>query len=186
MSRLRLVALSLSALMLFPVEARADIHEDCKRLALSTDHATAEPQIATCTKSIAAAQRANDRGLLSKAYIRRGLAYLDKRDLDLALSDFNAALKIAPRSLEALENRADVYREKKQFDLALRDYNEVLRLDDKQLSALLGRGRLYLLMSDKARARTDFEAVIARPSDGSALDEWAKREAQRRLDALGR
>jgi tetratricopeptide (TPR) repeat protein len=181
---LRLPALLLLAVAACASGARADVHAECERLAVSTDEKLADPQIATCTKAIVAAQGAGDARRLSVAYNRRGLGYLAKRDWDLALADFNAALKISPRYVGALDNRGDAHREKGQFDLALKDYTEALRIDGSYLSAYLNRGRLHQVMGDKARARADFKAVLARRSDGSSLHEWAQDRAREWLKEL--
>lgn len=185
MSSLQLTGLALVAVLLLPGGASAGPHEDCANLSLSMDHKTADPQIAACTKAIAAAQRANDRKRLTEAYNRRGLGYLDKKDLDLALADFSEAIKISPGYVRALDNRADVYREKKEFDLALKDYNEALRLDSSHISAYVNRGILHKLRGDTQSARADFQTVLARPRDDrNPLNKWAKDLAEQQLKEL--
>jgi tetratricopeptide (TPR) repeat protein len=62
------------------------------------------------------------------AHIDRADAYLGKKEYDLALADYSAAIAIAPGNLQARLRRSVVYREKKNYAAAIADLNEMIRL----------------------------------------------------------
>lgn len=62
------------------------------------------------------------------AYANRGLAYINKGDLDRALADFNRAIEIAPIPV-SLRNRADAYRKLGNIAAAEADEREAARLE---------------------------------------------------------
>ena len=63
-----------------------------------------------------------------EAYNNRGIAYRDKGALNSALTDFNEAIKIAPKFALTYINRSALYHEKGDLENALSDCNEALRL----------------------------------------------------------
>jgi len=66
----------------------------------------------------------------AEAYNNRGAAlYLDAGNFDQALSDFNKAIEIYPRYVDAYSNRGNVYADKLNFDQALSDYNKAIGID---------------------------------------------------------
>ena len=66
-------------------------------------------------------------------YFNQGIAYIDKAQYDLAISDFNKALDINPRDAEAYCNRGIAYREKGQYDQAISDYTKAIELNPNWL-----------------------------------------------------
>ena len=60
------------------------------------------------------------------AYLNRGLAYDNLKELDKALGDYSRAIEIVPRFGRAYHNRGHVYAELKQYDRAIADYDQAL------------------------------------------------------------
>ena len=70
----------------------------------------------------------------------RGLIYYEQDDLDKAITDFTAALKLDPENVEALLGRAQAYCDNDEVEKALADANEALRLDAEDAADLGGPG----------------------------------------------
>jgi tetratricopeptide (TPR) repeat protein len=81
--------------------------------------------------------------------------------LDLALADCNAALKIAPRDADALDSRGFVYLKLGRFDEAIIDYNAALSVRPSFQNALFGRGIARLRTGDTAGGNADIAAAKA-------------------------
>ena len=82
----------------------------------------------------------NDAG----AYLNRGVAYMQKRQFDQAISDFNKALEINPSYAEAYDNRGGAYVAKGQYDLAILDFNKVLEVNPRNPGSYTNRGTAYM------------------------------------------
>ena len=65
------------------------------------------------------------------AYNDRGVAYDKKGDLDNALADYTAAIKIDPNSRDAYANRAVLYDHKGDPERAIADYRAALARNPK-------------------------------------------------------
>lgn len=81
--------------------------------------------------------------------------------LDLALADCNAALKIIPRDPDALDSRGFVYLKMGRFDEAIIDYNAALAVRPNFQNALFGRGIAKLRKGDTAGGNADITAAKA-------------------------
>ena len=116
----------LAALLLLgsSVPASAQVPQDAQRTCLGplTEHT-----ISACTTIIdSAASRTPQE--VSRAYRSRGQAYRARKQDDLALRDYDEAIRIDPLHVEAYIVRGNVLVEKGQLDQALRDFDEALRL----------------------------------------------------------
>ena len=74
---------------------------------------------------------------------------MELNQYDLALNDFNQALKLNPKAIHVLLERAKLYNTQNQLDLALKDYNQVIGLDARNAKAYLERGQLYEKLNQK-------------------------------------
>ena len=63
------------------------------------------------------------------ALIRRGGAYLNKKDHQCAMDDYTAAIELAPDNTEAYRARGHAHFNLRDYDSAIADYDAVLRLD---------------------------------------------------------
>jgi tetratricopeptide (TPR) repeat protein len=71
----------------------------------------------------------------ARAYNARGVAYFGRGDLDLALADFNQAIKLDPKMAAAFDNRGLTWGRKKEYQKAIADYDQAIKLDPKLVSA---------------------------------------------------
>ena len=69
-----------------------------------------------------------------------------------AIAAFNRAIKAAPKSDEAYNNRGLAYTKMGQQDNALKDYDEALKLNPNLDEAQFNRGNVYI-RSETSRAR---------------------------------
>jgi tetratricopeptide (TPR) repeat protein len=81
----------------------------------AVSHGRWDEAIEACSRQIASSP---DSG---PAYSNRGLAYLQKNELDRALADFDMAARIAPQEPSILINRSSVQHKMGRSDLALAD-----------------------------------------------------------------
>jgi tetratricopeptide (TPR) repeat protein len=84
-----------------------------------------------------------------------GRAYLEQGQLDRAIAEFEAALKIRPQSHKMYYNLGFAYEKKGSIKRAINLYNETLRLKSDYVDAHFNLGNLYARMgrlSDAARA----------------------------------
>ena len=82
------------------------------------------------------------------ALISQGTADSNAGDYDRAITHYNEAIRLDPKSAVAFMNRGDAYMNKGNNDRAIADYNEAIRLDPKSALALIDRGVAYAKKGD--------------------------------------
>ncbi len=88
-------------------------------------------------------------------------SYRAKGDLDHAIADFTAVLRIYPDDDAALKNRGEAYQAKRDYDRAIQDYSRYIELHPNHASqGFNGRGEVYVAKGDYDRAIADFDAAI--------------------------
>ena len=103
---------------------------------------------------------------LAVSLFHRGRAYFRMQDHDRAVRDFDEAIRLRPRFVNAFFQRGDVYLANQDYDRAVRDFGEVIRLDPSDAIAFRYRGDAYLAKMDYDRAVQDYdEALRLDPSD---------------------
>lgn len=97
-----------------------------------------------------------------KSWLTRGF-YLIGRDPQAALADFDAALRLNPRSADALQNKAHVLAEKlgRNKD-ALEVLNRLIELYPDSVKARSGRGVVYARLGQRDLAIRDAEEALLR------------------------
>jgi tetratricopeptide (TPR) repeat protein len=89
--------------------------------------------IAGCTRILDdQSESAADRTVM---YVRRGYDYLSKNDFDNAIADDSAALKLDPRNVFAVSNRAIAYARQGDRDRAIADYAKTRQIDPAAVAA---------------------------------------------------
>jgi tetratricopeptide (TPR) repeat protein len=181
MRGLALIAAVAALTLAIPRPALADRDdEDCFNATLDE---TGERAIAVCGR-ILARGKVKDRDL-ARTLNNRGLGYVANKQLDKAMADFDAAVRVDPTYPFAFDNRGDVWRQRGEFERAITEYNEALRRDPDFVSAYVNRGMTYEAMGNKASARADYQTVVNLPAQDRAIDKWAKEVARERLKSLG-
>lgn len=97
---------------------------------------------------------------LAAAHNARGVDYLRSSNYDLAIADFNEAIRIYPRLAKAYYNRGIVDRAKGDLDKAIAAFSDAIRLDPKYVLAFNNRGLVYDAKGDYDRAIADFDEAI--------------------------
>lgn len=96
----------------------------------------------------------------------RGVNYESLGEYDLAIADYNAALRIDPRYSYARVSRGYAYLAKGDEDRALQDFEAVLQAPDpdsregNRASAYYGRGRIALRRKAYGQAIADFTEAV--------------------------
>jgi len=100
---------------------------------------------------------------------KRGNSNMNSGDINRAIKDYTAALKINPDFYQALNNRGNAYLNKGSYDRAIADYTATFRIKPDLYHALSNRGVAYYNKGEHDRAIKDWEAVLRfNPDDDSA------------------
>ena len=95
------------------------------------------------------------------AYTARGKAWeIFRSDLDKAIADYTAAIRLSPRDMECYYFRAQAYLGKKNHDRALADFNRAIRIAPSNGSFFLARTRVWIAKKDYENAIADFDDAI--------------------------
>ncbi|HWD27931.1 MAG TPA: tetratricopeptide repeat protein [Rhizomicrobium sp.] len=125
----------------------------------SLDATSAPGAIKACT-ALLQTLSASD-GYRTEVLINRGIDYDMLGQYDLAMADFNAAIKLKPKLGAAYRNRAVEWHRKGDYAAAVADYDEALRLDPSDVYALYGRGVTRIKAGDTANGKADIAAANA-------------------------
>jgi len=97
-------------------------------------------------------------GALNSRCWSRALA---AKELEQALSDCNAALRMKPNTADFLDSRGLVYLRQNNYDKAIADYDAALHLEPKIAWSLYGRGLAKLHKGLTAEGQADIAAATA-------------------------
>jgi tetratricopeptide (TPR) repeat protein len=98
--------------------------------------------------------------ITAQTYSTQGLIYSENGRYDLAISEFNKALKIAPSSPELYNNRGIVYSKSGQYDLAISDFTKAVELAPNATQAYYNRGITYLIKDQYKLAFSDLNKAL--------------------------
>ena len=101
----------------------------------------------------------------SSFYSNRGFLYKEQGKFDLALADYNQAIKIDFNHAAAYNNRGNLYQEQGKLDLALDDYNQAIEIDSDYTDAYFNRGFLYQEQGKLDLALANYNRAIKIDSD---------------------
>jgi lipoprotein NlpI len=116
-----------------------------------------DDQISVVTTAIQAGQV--EEKYLSRALFFRGTAYSNKGQYDLAIEDFDQAIRRNPRDEYAFNNRGNVYYRKGQYDRAIQDYDQAIKIDYDS-GAFCNRANAYRAKGQYNLAIADYDQAI--------------------------
>jgi tetratricopeptide (TPR) repeat protein len=93
-------------------------------------------------------------------YNLRGSAYYDKGEYDIAISDFNDALRIGPPSGIIHHNRGNAWRDKGDYAKAITDYDQAIKLGPPSAFSWQNRGASKRALGDLDGALADINEAI--------------------------
>ena len=160
---------------LLAATAQAETAQD-RRMCDGEDGATVEQRIAGCTAVIKAAKGENKGDKLAEAFELRGAAYRNQGEFNLAIADYNQAIKLNPKFAQAYHNRGVAYDHKGDFDRAIQDFDQAIKLKPSAL-AHFNRGNAYLGKNQYDQAVDDYNlAIRLKPDFAAAFDNrcWAR------------
>ncbi len=95
-----------------------------------------------------------------KAHVNLGIAYASKGQLDLAIEEYETALRLKPDSSKAHLNLGIAYISKGQLDLAIEEYKTALRLKPDSIKAHLNLGVAYISKGQLDLAIEEYKTAL--------------------------
>ena len=103
------------------------------------------------------------------AFLMRGVVRYENDDLDRAFADVNEVLRLDPKHVAALVERAYLWQCRDRLDLAFADVNQAIQLDSRNSYAYVERGVFHFGMKDHGKALRDFEHALRLGSRSAAI-----------------
>ncbi len=155
MTAVRSLLIGFLALAASTTPAWAQWTEDAQKCAETGDP---DQALAFCTRAL-------ESGQLSEAgravtHNNRGNAYLNKRDFDRAIQDYNESLRLDPDSALAYNNRGSAYQHRGDYERAIQDYDRAIKLDSSSALTFNNRGRAHHFRDNYAQAIKDYDEAI--------------------------
>lgn len=118
----------------------------------------ADRVIAACTALMQSDKQ--PKAVLISTLIARGNVYLRKGQADLAISDYDAVLKINPKSSLGYLDRGAAYLYKLDYERAVNDCSEALKLQPNFIEAYMCKGWAYLENGNPDDAIANFSIIL--------------------------
>ncbi|MFI5456325.1 MAG: tetratricopeptide repeat protein [Isosphaerales bacterium] len=97
----------------------------------------------------------------SFGYTMRAMIWTEeKKELDIALGDYNEAIRLNPTKVAVYGNRGNGWYAKKEYDKAIADYNEAIRLDPTEAALYNNRGNAWYAKKEYDKAIADYNEAI--------------------------
>ena len=117
-----------------------------------------EQVIQTCSKLLNA-KGGNDEARAA-ALLSRGNMYRRTRQFNLALADYDAALRLDANSAALYTSRGNAWRGKRDYERALADHDAAIKLDHNYAEAFSNRGNVHSDRRDYDRAIADYDKAV--------------------------
>jgi tetratricopeptide (TPR) repeat protein len=95
----------------------------------------------------------------SASFINRALLWAEKGELDLAIADYDEAIRLDAGNATAFNNRGNLWRLKRDHDHAIADFTEAIKIDPTYAAAYNNRGIAWRT-KDIDRAIADYTEAI--------------------------
>lgn len=119
-------------------------------------------RLASCTALIEEGKKGNlDANIVAQVYVQRAQVFLENRDDDAALRDFNAAVKSDPKGEQGWLGRANFYLSKANYSAALLDYDSAQKINPNDTAVYDNRGVVLNALGRRDEALADFAHAIA-------------------------
>lgn len=92
---------------------------------------------------------------LAKVYNQRGIVYVEKREFEKAIEDFNAAISRDGNLAKAYSNRGFAYFRDRKFEKAIEDFNTAIEMRGDYALAYCNRGEAWLHRKEWEKAKED-------------------------------
>lgn len=106
---------------------------------------------------------------VNRALAHQGLSNRQDRDkeLDLSLADYDKAIALDPKHVNAHVYRGEAHRTKGNYDKSIADFDTAIALDPKSADAYFARGGTYSLADKRSQAIDDYTTAIKLKPDTS-------------------
>src|SRR5437588_673168 len=115
-------------------------------------------RIAACASLIQSGPQ--DTNILIGALSFRGIAFRQKGDNDHAIQDFDQAIRLNAKFIDAYANRGAAYSAQGKQDKAIEDFDQAIKLAPNDFQAFMNRGVAYAATGDQDRAIQDYDQAI--------------------------
>jgi len=94
------------------------------------------------------------------AYFNRGIVYMNEKQYDMGLADYNKAIELNPKYFHAYNNRGVFYKNNKRNNEAINDFNLAIKLKPYNAEIYYNRGLVFMDENKNIEALTDFNKAI--------------------------
>jgi tetratricopeptide (TPR) repeat protein len=151
--------------------ARDATWKDCELAARDPDRS-----IAACSKIL---KRPSSQSHAA-AFHHRGQAYAAKGNLDQAISDISAGIRIDPQRPYRWQERGELYARQGKYQQAIADITEAIKRDSTPRAfRFQSRAEAYQSLGDLTRAIADFDEAIRLDPEGRSFRFYARANALR-------
>jgi tetratricopeptide (TPR) repeat protein len=107
---------------------------------------------------------------LHEGFNLRGVAFLNLKQPEKALADFNTAIKLNSNDYKYFYNRGNVYQATQQLNDALKDYEKAIELNPNQADLHTNKGVVLIQMNRHKEALAALnKAISLNPSERNAI-----------------
>ena len=111
--------------------------------------------------------------------MNKGMEYEKAGKYDAAITEFNKAIKLNPRFIQAYNNRGVAYNAKGELNQAIADYNKAIELNPKYAEAYNNLAVVYYFKQDYSRAWSNVHRAEELGDENRRLIELLKKESGR-------
>jgi tetratricopeptide (TPR) repeat protein len=119
----------------------------------------------------------------AKSLVNSGDAHYRKGAYDIAILDYNKAIRLDSNYTAAYLHRGNAHNQKNDYVKAVADYDRAIRLDPGNVDAFYGRGLARVMTEEYEKAVTDFNAAL-RINPNHAPSKQSLAEVQKIIEVL--